>query len=297
MACRNDRKCWRSNPDEGRLQPVAAGYEEGRTLMMELLNHAVGHEAPLAPKHHNFSGEDRRRTLAVNFEDIARPERGQHAGAGHRQLRCAEGAQDFYGEVKFQLTASIQHYVHPAKQAAKTSCCARTVTGCSVPNHIPSRCPAKSIRWKVLSCSTSLKAWTGQAVRHNFIPKPRQRCSRKCGNTSPCCWEFTDVEAARTVSCLTPRPSEAAPFEALRPRSNPMWFVQSSRTTSGLRPNRRLPESVRARETSHGSCGSLRIVRAPISQFTFVFVRYLRSLQRLLPCPQCRNACGRDTCR
>jgi len=44
----------------------------------------------------------------------------------------------------------------------------------------------------VLSSSTSSKAWTGRAARHNFIPEPRQRCSRKCGNTSPCCLEFAD---------------------------------------------------------------------------------------------------------
>ena len=34
------------------------------------------------------------------------------------------------------------------------------------------------------------KAWTGRAVRHNFIPKPRQRCCRRCANTSACCLEI-----------------------------------------------------------------------------------------------------------
>ena len=64
-------------------------------------------------------------------------------------------------------------------------------------------------------------------------------------NAVPRLFVIDFVQPDCTIQVL---PVLVAPSEALRPQNNPMWFVQSCRTNSGLRRAEKLPERVREPE-------------------------------------------------
>ena len=69
------QKFLRANRRVGFPHAVAARDQESGVRPAELLDDAVSQESALASKHHDVAHGNLRRGLAVDFEDVARPER------------------------------------------------------------------------------------------------------------------------------------------------------------------------------------------------------------------------------
>ncbi|MGA9059104.1 MAG: hypothetical protein WB763_21640 [Terriglobia bacterium] len=83
------------------VEPIPPGDPKGGALVDCPLDHSVGEQAPLPGKQYDIAWKRLGGTAPAHVKGVARPNGGQHAGAGGSQAQPPPGA----GDLRRQLTS------------------------------------------------------------------------------------------------------------------------------------------------------------------------------------------------
>jgi len=99
------------------VERIPPGDPIGGALVECPLHHAVGEKSPLPGKQYDIAWERLGGTAPAHAKDVARPDGGQHAGAGSSQAQSPRGAEHLRRKLTSQrfpgcATASCDRFAH-----------------------------------------------------------------------------------------------------------------------------------------------------------------------------------------